>query len=794
MGKIKVKFVFFLLLFGLTFSQTASATIYEPGETLEPDCPPESVDCGVAAFSLNDQIAAVQTLVAGSAGADFSISSAGNVHSFNLPSASAIARGLLTAADWLIFNGKQDALVSGTNIKTVGGVSLLGSGDIAVGGPGTVTDVSVVTANGVSGSFPTSSPTPAITLTLGAITPTTVNGITLSGSSTPTVEFTGASAISGTNTGDQDLSGYLLKTGDTMTGNLDLSNGSDTSLLRIFASDSGSDPVTDGGIVIGDPASGYGIWQGPATLEGITVDANNDFSSFGDLYFNYYSSGIIYANVGGGSFQIGSNQNAVLNPDVIDSDGIPATAYTFGTLNTFLDAGSKIVSFLNGGSEKAYINERGGSFFSGNISALNLSGTNTGDQTTITGNAGTATALVANGTNCSAGLAPLGVDASGVVESCTDFEEDLSNSAGLLAALSDETGTGLAVFSTSPILVTPNLGTPSALVGTNITGTAAGLTAGNVTTNANLTGAITSVGNATSLGSFSSANLSGALTDETGSGLGVFATSPVFTTPNIGSATGSVSGNAGTATALQTARTIGGVSFDGTANITVASATGGFTVSGALAANGGISIAANALTGTTGIIDYTNFDVDASGNTDIGGTITAGSSNTAVTLATGLIDADALTLITAADGGTGTSSGSGLIARSDGIGLLQGCADGQVLKWVESTDSWDCATDATGAGGTPNMNSFTDSTLAASWTDADTNELWDDATRPNITPSSATSEILVMVTVRGATAESGGADQNNPTFRVDRETGVTADCADVNTVGPTVGESVGDQT
>lgn len=44
-------------------------------------------------------------------------------------------------------------------------------------------------------------------------------------------------------------------------------------------------------------------------------------------------------------------------------------------------------------------------------------------------------------------------------------------------------------------------GTPSSLVGTNITGTAAGLTAGTVTTNANLTGVITSVGNATSIAS-----------------------------------------------------------------------------------------------------------------------------------------------------------------------------------------------------------------------------------------------------------------------------------------------------
>lgn len=48
----------------------------------------------------------------------------------------------------------------------------------------------------------------------------------------------------------------------------------------------------------------------------------------------------------------------------------------------------------------------------------------------------------------------------------------------------------------------------------------------------------------------SSANLRGALTDETGTGAAVFATSPTFTTPNIGTATGSISGNAGTATAL----------------------------------------------------------------------------------------------------------------------------------------------------------------------------------------------------------------------------------------------------
>ena len=103
----------------------------------------------------------------------------------------------------------------------------------------------------------------------------------------------------------------------------------------------------------------------------------------------------------------------------------------------------------------------------------------------------------------------------------------------LKTAISDETGSGALVFATSPSLVTPLLGTPTSGVATNLTGTASGLTAGNVTTNANLTGHITSVGNAAVLGSFTSAQLLTALTDETGTGAAVFGTSPTLTTPTI---------------------------------------------------------------------------------------------------------------------------------------------------------------------------------------------------------------------------------------------------------------------
>lgn len=51
-------------------------------------------------------------------------------------------------------------------------------------------------------------------------------------------------------------------------------------------------------------------------------------------------------------------------------------------------------------------------------------------------------------------------------------------SANLITAVTNETGSGTLVFSISPTLTTPNLGTPSALVGTNISGTGASFTAG----------------------------------------------------------------------------------------------------------------------------------------------------------------------------------------------------------------------------------------------------------------------------------------------------------------------------
>ena len=84
-----------------------------------------------------------------------------------------------------------DDTTKGLKVMVVGG-----------GGLGSVTSVSVATANGFSGTVANATTTPAITIIAGAITPSSVNGVVLSGSATPTLAVTGTSSISGSNTGD----------------------------------------------------------------------------------------------------------------------------------------------------------------------------------------------------------------------------------------------------------------------------------------------------------------------------------------------------------------------------------------------------------------------------------------------------------------------------------------------------------------------------------------------------------------------------------------------------------------
>ena len=69
------------------------------------------------------------------------VSSGGTTPAISMAAATTSVNGYLTSTDWTTFNNKQAALVSGTNLKTVNGTTLLGSGDLgtityAYGGTG----------------------------------------------------------------------------------------------------------------------------------------------------------------------------------------------------------------------------------------------------------------------------------------------------------------------------------------------------------------------------------------------------------------------------------------------------------------------------------------------------------------------------------------------------------------------------------------------------------------------------------------------------------------------------------
>ena len=219
------------------------------------------------------------------------------------------------------------------------------------------------------------------------------------------------------------------------------------------------------------------------------------------------------------------------------------------------------------------------------------------------------------------------------------------NAQGQLTALADTniaiagsqitsgtTGTGNVVLDTSPTLVTPNLGTPTTLVGTNITGTASGLSIGGNAATATTAGTASTATTATNLAGGATGSLpyqSGAnattflLAGSNGQVLTLAAGVPSWATPTTGTVT-SVSG-AGTVNGLTltgTVTTSGSLTLGGTLTLaspptignttpntgafttltaTTLSSTNDGTFNGVTVGKGASSVANNTVVGVTAL-------------------------------------------------------------------------------------------------------------------------------------------------------------------------------------------------
>ena len=223
---------------------------------------------------------------------------------------------------------------------------------------------------------------------------------------------------------------------------------------------------------------------------------------------------------------------------------------------------------------------------------------------------------------------PISTGVSGLGAGIATFLATPSSS-NLAAAVSNESGSNVLVFSDSPTLITPNLGTPSVITLTNGTG---------LPISTGVSGLGTGI--ATFLASTpTSANLATLVTDETGTGSLVFATTPTLVTPILGLATG---------TSVMLSANIGAAAGNVSGNFTA----------GNFQSAGNVNSAAILTTGNSTAANY-----QSAGNVNVAAGLVTGSLTAGTLQTSGNVNASSLRVTTASSLGTvqsGTWNGSSI--------------------------------------------------------------------------------------------------------------------------------------
>lgn len=330
-------------------------------------------------------------------------------------------------------------------------------------------------------------------------------------------------------TGTTGTGSFVLNTSPTLTSPV-LGVALATSITTSTDSSFGGIPVGSGGGSITTNSR-----MGVSALLANTTGSQN--TALGYIALSVNTIGAQNTALGSGSLQnnLSGNYNTAVGQASLPNNTIGTyntavgqgslTAETIGTQNTGIgiNALSSLVSgnyntAVGGGSLQLTSNSSNSA-----LGVNSLSGLTTGSVNTAIGfSAGNTATTGSNNSFIGNNAQPSAVGVSNEITlgnaSVTSFRIP-----GLGLTASGVTGTGSFVMGTSPVLVTPNLGTPSFITLTNATGLP-------ISTGISGLGA----GVATFLATANSTNLIAAMSGfTTGTGNVVFSTSPTLTTPNI---------------------------------------------------------------------------------------------------------------------------------------------------------------------------------------------------------------------------------------------------------------------